>query len=251
MVESCWWERSSPPRSPPPLTLAGTSGWSLILPSRTCPRLVHKLYLLLFPPPTPSLIYVPLHPPPPHSPPTPPHPHTQAARLCLQVVGGARAKEVKRKSLSLKGRRSTREDKKDQVDKPLHWVNMQILDHRYVCMLLLPLSHHHIITPSHLTPSHMHNTPSHLHTIIPSHLHTITHAHTHTEHSSTRVYSDSICGPFSQTPTVPRAQWHPWVLLPSTQMETTRLCSTLNWTPTLTQWPAPQAGGGRVHLRKL
>ena len=77
------------------------------------------------------------------------------------MVGGARAKEVKRKSL--RGRRSTREDKKDQVDKPLHWVNMQILDHRYVCMLLLPPSHHHTCTLNTHTHTHTHTHRALLH----------------------------------------------------------------------------------------
>lgn len=61
----------------------------------------------------------------------------QAARLCIQVVGGMRAKDVKRRSLSLRRSRGVaRDDKKADTgtDKPLHWVNMQILDHRSACL---------------------------------------------------------------------------------------------------------------------
>lgn len=58
---------------------------------------------------------------------------------CVQVVGGNRQKDVKKKSL--RGRKSmvSRDDKRGegQFDKPLHWVNMQILDHRYNNSLLV------------------------------------------------------------------------------------------------------------------
>ena len=53
----------------------------------------------------------------------------KAARLCFQVVGGNRQKNDKKRSL--RGRKNM-EDKRGegQLDRPLHWVNMQILDHR-------------------------------------------------------------------------------------------------------------------------
>ncbi len=54
----------------------------------------------------------------------------------MQVVGGNRLKDTKKKSV--RGRKNVgRDDKKGegQFDKPLHWVNMQILDHRYSATL--------------------------------------------------------------------------------------------------------------------
>ena len=56
--------------------------------------------------------------------------------MCLQVVGGHRSKDVKKKGT--KGRK-TKEDRRGdgQTDKPLHWVNMQILDHRYECHMII------------------------------------------------------------------------------------------------------------------
>lgn len=94
----------------------------------------------------------------------------QAARLCIQVVGGTRAKEVKRKSL--RGRRSTREDKRDQVDKPLHWVNMQILDHRCTSACLQrDVLIDECPTSGFLCP----HPPTHIYTRI--HTHTNTHTH--------------------------------------------------------------------------
>lgn len=76
------------------------------------------------------------------------HHHTPFFNLTvckmLQVVGGNRQKDVKKKSL--RGRKNImRDDKKGegQFDKSLHWVNMQILDHRsahalwlYMCGVL-------------------------------------------------------------------------------------------------------------------
>jgi len=155
----------------------------------------------------------------------------QAARLCIQVVGGTRAKEVKRKSL--RGRRSTREDKRDQVDKPLHWVNMQILDHRCTSACLqrdvlideCPMSG--FLCPHPYT-----------HTYINTQTHTLTGL------SSARVCKGWTCGPFSLTLVT---RFLPWAQQPSTQMVTTPQCYTLSWTPTPTLWPAPLAGGGRLH----
>ena len=54
----------------------------------------------------------------------------QAMFCFIQVVGGNRQKDTKKKSL--RSRKIGLEDKKGEggFDKPLHWVNMQILDHR-------------------------------------------------------------------------------------------------------------------------
>ena len=73
--------------------------------------------------------------------------------LSLQVVGGNRTKDTKRKSLSRGSSRKSigKEDKKGDgsLDKPLHWVNIQILDHRYVEIN----AHTHTYTHIH---THMH-----------------------------------------------------------------------------------------------
>ena len=53
----------------------------------------------------------------------------QAARLCFQVVGGNRTRDTRKKSLR-KSISKGDEKKGDMADQPLHWVNMQILDHR-------------------------------------------------------------------------------------------------------------------------
>ncbi len=45
-----------------------------------------------------------------------------------QVVGGNRQKDVKKKSM--RSRKSLDKKGEGQFDKSLHWVNMQILDHR-------------------------------------------------------------------------------------------------------------------------
>ena len=55
----------------------------------------------------------------------------KAARLSLQVVGGNRHKNEKKKSL--RGRKQLEDKRGDggqQLDNALHWINMQILDHR-------------------------------------------------------------------------------------------------------------------------
>ena len=58
----------------------------------------------------------------------------KAARLCFQVVGGVRTRESRKRS-TLKGlarsiSKGGDDKKNEQSDRPLHWVNMQILDHR-------------------------------------------------------------------------------------------------------------------------
>ena len=57
----------------------------------------------------------------------------KAARLCFQVVGGARSRDSRRRNTIRGFPRSIskgEEKKGEQYDRPLHWVNMQILDHR-------------------------------------------------------------------------------------------------------------------------
>ena len=54
----------------------------------------------------------------------------KAARLCMQVIGGSRVKSEKKKSMKSKKLQESKGD--SQLDRPLHWVNMQILDHRSV-----------------------------------------------------------------------------------------------------------------------
>lgn len=47
------------------------------------------------------------------------------------MVAGNRQKDVKKRSMrGRKGLLVGADDKKGDVDKSLHWVNMQILDHR-------------------------------------------------------------------------------------------------------------------------
>ena len=56
----------------------------------------------------------------------------KAARLCFQVVGGVRSRDSRKRNTIRGFTRSKGEDKKsEQHDRPLNWVNMQILDHRY------------------------------------------------------------------------------------------------------------------------
>ncbi|KAL5517410.1 hypothetical protein EMCRGX_G002951 [Ephydatia muelleri] len=53
----------------------------------------------------------------------------KAARLCVCMYSGTRSRDTKRKSF--RGVRKLRDERKgDTIDRPLHWVNMQILDHR-------------------------------------------------------------------------------------------------------------------------
>ena len=53
----------------------------------------------------------------------------KAARLCIQVIGGNRVKSEKKKGT--RGKRMSQESRGEgQQDRPLHWINMQILDHR-------------------------------------------------------------------------------------------------------------------------
>ena len=60
----------------------------------------------------------------------PSFPTSQAARLCIQVLAGNRTKDTRKKTGT---RRKVKDDKKgEQADRPLHWVNMQILDHRFL-----------------------------------------------------------------------------------------------------------------------
>ncbi len=50
-----------------------------------------------------------------------------------QVIGGSRVKDTKKKSM--RRRSSSMRDKTGDggsLDKPLHWVNLQILDHRWL-----------------------------------------------------------------------------------------------------------------------
>jgi hypothetical protein len=57
----------------------------------------------------------------------------KAARLCFQVVGGVRSRDSRKRNTIKDFARSISkgEDKKsEQHDRPLNWVNMQILDHR-------------------------------------------------------------------------------------------------------------------------
>ena len=58
------------------------------------------------------------------------HTPVQAARLCVCMYSGTRSKDTRRKSF--RGTRKIRDEKKGEaIDRPLHWVNMQILDHRF------------------------------------------------------------------------------------------------------------------------
>ena len=68
----------------------------------------------------------------------------KAARLCIQVVGGTRVKDTRKKSLSRGGGRKSLGGKDDKrggtsQDRPLHWVNMQVLDHRYTSCVYMRL----------------------------------------------------------------------------------------------------------------
>ena len=56
----------------------------------------------------------------------------KAARLCFQVVGGVRSRDTRKRSMMRRSLSKADDKKSEQLDKPLHWVNMQILDHRYV-----------------------------------------------------------------------------------------------------------------------
>ncbi len=53
----------------------------------------------------------------------------KAARLSLQVIGGSRVKNEKKKSM--RGKKPLQDTRGEGLqDRPLHWINMQILDHR-------------------------------------------------------------------------------------------------------------------------
>ncbi len=56
----------------------------------------------------------------------------KAARLCLQVIGGNRQKDPKKKSMRKKNSlvRDAIKTGDGSFDRPMHWVNLQILDHR-------------------------------------------------------------------------------------------------------------------------
>ena len=56
----------------------------------------------------------------------------KAARLCFQVVGGVRSRDTRKRSMMRRSLSKADDKKSEQLDRPLHWVNMQILDHRYV-----------------------------------------------------------------------------------------------------------------------
>ena len=58
-------------------------------------------------------------------------PHPQAARLCISVYGGVRRSDGKKRNSSFGKKDKLGTAKGEvQVDRTLHWVNMQILDHR-------------------------------------------------------------------------------------------------------------------------